>query len=122
MEKTFREGGADAKRSDCEGCSPCQAVRIGKNRGILLISRAEPRLSRWESSPAQHEASEGRKAMCARQRQWGVLVGAVLVCLGGAPGAWAQGFIVDRRPSFPVARSYEIREVSIDARVRDQVA
>ena len=33
-----------------------------------------------------------------------------------------QGFIVDRRPAIPVGRSYEIREVSIDARVRDQVA
>ena len=30
--------------------------------------------------------------------------------------------IVDRRPTIPIARSYEIREVSIDARVRDQVA
>ena len=37
-------------------------------------------------------------------------------------GSAAQGFIVDRRPAIPVGRSYEIREVSIDARVRDQVA
>jgi Ca-activated chloride channel family protein len=33
-----------------------------------------------------------------------------------------QGFIIDRRPSFPIARTYEIREVGIDAKVRDQVA
>ena len=37
-------------------------------------------------------------------------------------GSAAQGFIVDRRPAVPVGRSYEIREVSIDARVRDQLA
>ena len=37
-------------------------------------------------------------------------------------GSAAQGIIVDRRPAVPVGRSYEIREVSIDARVRDQVA
>jgi Ca-activated chloride channel family protein len=30
--------------------------------------------------------------------------------------------IVDRRPTVPFSRSYEIREISIDSRVRDQVA
>jgi Ca-activated chloride channel family protein len=34
----------------------------------------------------------------------------------------AQGLIIDRRPHIPINRSYEIRDVSIDARVRDQVA
>jgi hypothetical protein len=29
-----------------------------------------------------------------------------------------QGMIVDRRPHMPLARAYEIRDVSIDARVR----
>ncbi len=36
--------------------------------------------------------------------------------------ARSQGIIIDRRATIPVARSYEIREVSIDGRVRDQVA
>ncbi len=36
--------------------------------------------------------------------------------------ARAQGIIVDRRPTIPISHSYEIREVSIDGRVRDQVA
>ncbi|HZW33664.1 MAG TPA: VIT domain-containing protein [Isosphaeraceae bacterium] len=36
--------------------------------------------------------------------------------------ARGQGLIIDRRPAIPVARSYEIREVRIDGRVRDQVA
>lgn len=36
--------------------------------------------------------------------------------------AWSQGFIIDRRPRIPVARSFEIKEVSIAGRVRDQVA
>src|SRR4051794_26703098 len=44
-----------------------------------------------------------------------------LVWAGGKE-ARAQGFIVDRRPHIAVARSYEVREVSVDARVRDQVA
>jgi Ca-activated chloride channel family protein len=48
--------------------------------------------------------------------------GALAILIGSAPHVRAQGFIVDRRPSFTVGRSYEIREVSIDARVRDQVA
>jgi Ca-activated chloride channel family protein len=61
--------------------------------------------------------------MNARQgRGLAVLLGAAILGLAWAQAAWAQGFIVDRRPAFPVARSYEIREVSIDARVRDQVA
>ncbi len=33
-----------------------------------------------------------------------------------------QGIILDRRAHVPLARSYEVREVSVDARVRDQVA
>ncbi len=39
-----------------------------------------------------------------------------------APSASGQGFIVDRHPHLPLNRAYEIREVAIDARVRDQVA
>ncbi|MGC8643849.1 MAG: VIT domain-containing protein, partial [Isosphaeraceae bacterium] len=50
------------------------------------------------------------------------LFGAALWAVAWTPEARAQGFIVDRRPSIPVTRSYEIRDVSIDARVRDQVA
>jgi len=49
-------------------------------------------------------------------------VGAALLGLAWTEAARAQGFIVDRRPAIQVGRSYEIREVSIDARVRDQVA
>ncbi len=45
-----------------------------------------------------------------------VLMGSVI------PQAWSQGIIIDRQPRIPVARSFEIREVNIDARVRDQVA
>jgi Ca-activated chloride channel family protein len=36
--------------------------------------------------------------------------------------ARSQGFIVDRRPTTPISHSYEIREVLIDGRVRDQIA
>ncbi len=51
-----------------------------------------------------------------------VALGALLLGLAWAEATRAQGFIVDRRTAIPVGRSYEIREVSIDARVRDQVA
>src|SRR5262245_65917704 len=54
----------------------------------------------------------------------GWICGIAAIILGGAavPTAWSQGVIIDRRPSVPVARSYEIREVRIEGRVRDQVA
>lgn len=47
---------------------------------------------------------------------------AAAVGLGWLPTARAQGIIIDRRPHIPVARTFEIREVSIDAQVKDQVA
>jgi Ca-activated chloride channel family protein len=45
-----------------------------------------------------------------------------LECLALPSAARSQGLVIDRRPHHPIARSYEIREVSVDARVRDQVA
>jgi Ca-activated chloride channel family protein len=36
--------------------------------------------------------------------------------------AQAQGLIVDRRAHVPISRAFEIREVTVNARVRDQVA
>jgi Ca-activated chloride channel family protein len=45
----------------------------------------------------------------------------VLIGLLGL-SANAQGIIIDRRPHVPISHSYEIREVNIDGRVRDQVA
>ena len=50
--------------------------------------------------------------MHARQSRLAVLVGTVLILLGRGQIARAQGFIIDRRPHVPVARSYEIREVA----------
>ncbi|QEH37745.1 von Willebrand factor type A domain protein [Aquisphaera giovannonii] len=61
-----------------------------------------------------------RARQVLRRSGWGTV--ALIVGLSCAPGVLAQGFIVDRRPGIPIARSYEIREVAIDARVRDQVA
>jgi Ca-activated chloride channel family protein len=48
----------------------------------------------------------------------GVLAGLAM----SAREASAQGIMIDVRRPVPVARSFEIREVRIDARVRDQVA
>jgi Ca-activated chloride channel homolog len=65
----------------------------------------------------------GGGTMSGRRGRWGgPFFGAALLALVWAQDAWAQGFIVDRRPAIPIGRSYDIREVSIDARVRDQVA
>src|SRR5262245_12159448 len=50
------------------------------------------------------------------------LAAAVGLILGQEFPARGQGIIIDRRPHIPVARSYAVREVSVDARVRDQVA
>jgi len=55
---------------------------------------------------------------------------AVLGLMLGTQTAWGQGFVVDRHviaphglaPRPPLIQAYEIREVAIDARVRDQVA
>ncbi len=62
--------------------------------------------------------------MNSRVARWVVVLalGAALLGLAWTQAAQAQGFIIDRRPAIPVGRSYEIREVGIDARVRDQVA
>ncbi len=59
------------------------------------------------------------RRMRARGVGW---VAAVVAMNGLAAMAWSQGIIIDRRPNIPVARSYEIREVSVTGRVRDQVA
>ncbi len=58
-----------------------------------------------------------------RFRALGAGLAAAFLAIGW-PGttAWSQGFVVDRRPGMQVARSFEIKEVSIVGRVRDQVA
>ena len=53
---------------------------------------------------------------------WIVLVAAVTLMCPLLVSTKGQGIIIDRRPGIPISHSYEIREVSIDARVRDQVA
>ncbi len=55
-----------------------------------------------------------RSGRCVALAAWAVL--------SMAQGAWSQGIMIDRRPHWPIARSFEIREVAVDARVRDQVA
>jgi Ca-activated chloride channel family protein len=50
------------------------------------------------------------------------MLGATLLGLACSPIARGQGIIIDRRPSIPIARSFEVKAVEIDARVRDQVA
>jgi len=55
-------------------------------------------------------------------RVQGPLVLAAIVAAIGCGEARAQGFIVDHRHHVPLTRTYEVREVTVDARVRDQVA
>jgi Ca-activated chloride channel family protein len=54
--------------------------------------------------------------------RWFGSLAAIGLVIQFLPIAWSQGLIIDVRPEIPIARSYEIREVSIDGRVRDQVA
>jgi Ca-activated chloride channel family protein len=58
--------------------------------------------------------------MLSRALRLACLTASVLVA--SALPAGAQGLIVDRRGHVPLNRAYEIREVTIDARVREQVA
>ena len=50
------------------------------------------------------------------------VVAALTLLPAGEQAARAQGMLVDRRPHIAIARSYEIREVSVDVHLRDQVA
>ncbi len=54
--------------------------------------------------------------------RWIGLVAAIIVMDPLLVSTKGQGIIIDRRPGVPISHSYEIREVSIDGRVRDQVA
>ena len=54
--------------------------------------------------------------------RWIGLVAAIILMDPLVVATKGQGIIIDRRPRVPISHSYEIREVSIDARVRDQVA
>ncbi|AMV38221.1 VIT domain-containing protein [Planctomyces sp. SH-PL62] len=50
---------------------------------------------------------------------------ALLMAAGMATGgtrAKAQGWIIDRRPTIPIRQTFEIREVAVDAKLRDQAA
>ena len=51
--------------------------------------------------------------------KWGAFALAIAAITAPAAG---QGLIVDHRPHVPIANSFDVREVSVDARIRDQVA
>ncbi len=60
--------------------------------------------------------------MWTKRGGWIGLVAALVFSSLVISGARSQGIIIDRRPTIPISHFYEIREVSIDGRVRDQVA
>jgi Ca-activated chloride channel homolog len=64
----------------------------------------------------------GGTTMKTLRGKWIVLVAGFMIMSPLLVSARGQGIIIDHRPGVPIAHSYEIREVSIDARVRDQVA
>ena len=76
------------------------SAAASKELGVLVLH---------SMTPARRET-----AMSAVRSRWGVLalIGAAIVWLAGTPPVRAQGIIIDRRPHIPIARSYEIREVS----------
>jgi len=53
---------------------------------------------------------------------WVCACAAAAVLSASARESRSQGFLIDRRVHVPVARSFEVREVALDARVRDQMA
>ena len=54
--------------------------------------------------------------------RWIGIVAAIILLDPLLVATKGQGIIIDRRPRVPIAHSYEIREVAIDGRLRDQVA
>ena len=68
--------------------------------------------------PAAHNGGIAMRRPAGHLLSLGAL--AILVAL--APAARGQGIMVDRRPHIPVAMAFEVTEVGIDARIRDQVA
>jgi Ca-activated chloride channel family protein len=60
--------------------------------------------------------------MWTNRGRWAGFVAALVFSSQFVSTARSQGIIIDRRPTIPISHSYEIREVSIDGRVRDQVA
>jgi Ca-activated chloride channel homolog len=64
----------------------------------------------------------GGTTMWTNRGGWIGFVAALVFSSQLISAARSQGIIIDRRPTIPISHSYEIREVSIDGRVRDQVA
>jgi len=85
------------------------------------VIREEEFVGRRSRSPLPNEEE---MAMTLQRVRFGVLgaVAALSLLPAGEQAARAQGILVDRRPHIAVARSYEIREVSVDVHLRDQVA
>ena len=98
------------------GVSPIPARPIP---GTVLRPLASNRLV--AASPFDQGREDGL-TMPPRHRHRLLIMGAMALVAAFPARAGAQGFIVDRRPHVPIARSFEVREVSLDARVRDQVA
>jgi Ca-activated chloride channel family protein len=64
----------------------------------------------------------GGKTMWRIRGQWIGCLAAIILMDQLLVSARSQGLIIDRRPTVPIGHAYEIREVRIDGRVRDQVA
>ncbi len=60
--------------------------------------------------------------MGSNHGRWIGIIAAIVMMGQFLVSARSQGIIIDRRPRIPIGHSYEIREISIDGRVRDQVA
>jgi len=60
--------------------------------------------------------------MWRNRGRWIGFIAAIVLMDQLLVSARSQGLIIDRRPEVPIGHSYEVREVRIDGRVRDQVA
>ncbi len=60
--------------------------------------------------------------MSAIRNRWLGLAAVIVLIDQLVVPARSQGLIIDQRPTIPLAGSFEVREVNIDGRIRDQVA
>jgi len=61
-------------------------------------------------------------AMSAIRNRWLCLAAVIVFFDQLVVPARSQGIIIDQRPTIPIGGSFEIREVNIDGRIKDQVA
>jgi Ca-activated chloride channel homolog len=105
---------------DCAS-DPCEVTNWGIWASLVFLTK-RLHLVNFKDSQLATTKRVGGMTMWRNRGSWIGLLAAMTVLPQFSAVVRAQGIIVDRRRTVPVAHSYEIREVKIDGRVRDQVA